>query len=607
MNATEIPVRKLNIDRSGMSHNLYELEEKIASAEAISFDFFDTLFVRSLLDPEDAFDILGKRFGINGFRSLRREAQTKAFRRMREAGRREITLAGIYDCFEKTSVSTEELIEAEYRLELALVHPNYELIDLFLDVAASGKPVVVTSDMYLPAEFFREALRQHNLPPVRMFISADRNATKRDCGELFDILADELELSRDQILHIGDNAISDIKQAKAKGLTTFHYAECRRPPKVQHAAPECSIACGLLRKHVDEIPLGSARELGFLYGGPAAVAFLNWITEQARRDKIDRILFLARDGYCLHRIAEAHAEDQLPPHDYFLGSRVAFTLAAMKESNFFHFLPFLLSGADELSVYEVFERIGISPPADSVLEKFGLGAGATVAGTRRELLEEFLYAHRWEILKVCRQNRRALFVYLNKLGVTPGTRVALVDVGWSGTTQDAFETAIESLVDLEVFGYYFCLADTPERLRRQQSRRMSALISSSSLSSELVARIYRNRAGVELFFSAPHQSVIGLAASSRGLVEAVEDCRKSDVDALSRINTDIAAGIERFACSFEALREQLQLKVSPIDLAMPLLEFVTNDGWKKHEVVRSVKNFDNWSRTRSGDKDLYGY
>lgn len=607
MNATETPVRNLNIDRWGMTHNLQELEEKIATAKAISFDFFDTLFVRSLLEPEDAFDILGKRFGINGFRSLRREAQAKAFRRMREAGQREITLAAIYDCFEKTNVSTDELIEAEYRLELALVHPNYELIDLFLGAVASGKPVAITSDMYLPTEFFREALRQHNLPAVHMFISSDRNATKRDCGELFDILADELELSPNQILHIGDNAVSDIKQAKAKGLTTFHYAECRRPPKMQHAAPECSISSGLLRKHVGEIPPGSARELGLLYGGPAAVAFLDWIAEQARRDKIDRILFLARDGYCLHRIAEAHVKDQLPPHDYFLGSRVAFTLAAITETNFIHFLPFLLSGADELSVYEVFERIGVTPPADTVMEKFGLGSDATVAGTRRERLQEFLYAYRWEILRVCRQNRRALFVYLNKLGITSGARVALVDVGWSGTTQDAFETAIESLIDLEVFGYYFCLADTPERLRRQQSRRMSALISSSSISSELVAQIYRNRAGVELFFSAPHQSVMGLAVSSHGVFGAVEDCRTCDLDALSQINTDIAAGMERFACSFEALRGQLQLLISPSDLAMPLLEFVTNDEWRKHEVVRSVKNFDNWALTRNRDKALYDY
>lgn len=607
MSATEIPVRKLNNGRSGRSHNLHGIEEKIASAEAISFDFFDTLFVRTLLDPEDVFDILGKRFGINNFRKLRREAQARAFRRMREAGRREITLEGIYDCFEKAGFSIEELIDAEYRLELALVHPNRELVDLFLDAVRSEKRVVITSDMYLPVEFFRESLRQHNLPAVPMFISADRNATKRDCGELFDVLVAELGLSPERILHVGDNVVSDIKQANAKGLATFHYTEHRRPPKRKHSSLECSIASGLLRKHGDQIPPGSARELGLLYGGPAAVAFLEWIAEQARQDKIDRVLFLARDGYCLHRIAQARADNRLPPHDYFLGSRVAFTLAAMTESNFLKFIPFLLSGAEELSVYEVFERIGVSPPASSLMEMFGLEANAAVTGTRRALLEEFLYINRWEILKICRKNRRALFVYLNKLGITPGTRVALVDVGWSGTTQDALETAVAGLMELEVFGYYFCLSDTPERLLRQESRRMSALISTSSISSQLVARTYLNRAAVELFFSAPHQSVIGLSLPSRGVVQPVEDCRKPDVDVLLHIKADIASGMEDFACSFEALRKQLKIPVSPIDLAMPLLEFITNDEWKKHKILQSVKNFDGWSLTRNRDKSLCDY
>lgn len=608
-----IAVQKL-ISDSGLDRffgqafpELLELEQKIANADAVSFDFFDTLFVRSLLNPEDVFDILGKRFGINDFRILRQAAQAEAFRRMHHAGLKEITLAGIYACFDQLAVPPEELMLAEYELELSLAHPNTELIELFLKTVASGKTVVLTSDMYLPVEFFNEAFQLHSLPPVPVFVSAASNATKRDKGELFDIVAAKLELVHGRILHIGDNLQSDVIQAKAKGLTTFHYQEYRRPPQLKHSAPEASLARGLLRKHVNEIEPNSYRELGFLYGGPAAVGFLDWVTVQARRDNIDRVLFLARDGYILERIAKSRTDNQLPPFNYFLGSRVAFTLAAMTDANFLEFLPFLVSGAEGLSPYELLERIGVPPPANKVMENLGLGADVIITHSRLEPLREFLYAYRWEILKVCRANRRALFAYLNALGIRPGNRIALVDVGWSGTTQDAFELAIQNMINIKVFGYYFCLADTQECLKRQQTRRMSALFSSSSISSSLVARIYQNRVAVEMFFSAPHPSVIGLASSYDGRIMATEDTRKAGADNLAQISADLVAGMESFACSYEKLREQVRLPTSPLDVAMPLIEFITKEDSSTHELLDSVKNFDGWSFTGNRNTLLIDY
>jgi len=586
---------------------LLELEQKITAAAAVSFDFFDTLFVRSLLAPEDVFDIIGRRFGINNFRSMRQAAQIEAFRRMHHVGLNEITLASIYACFDQLVVQPEELMQAEYELELSLIHPNAELIELFVKTVASGKPVVLSSDMYLPIEFFTEAFQLYGLALVPMFISSARNATKRDHGELYDIVAAELGLAHERILHVGDNLDSDVKQAKAKGLTTFYYREYRCPPKLHHYTPEASLARGLLRKHNIQIRADTYQELGFLYGGPAAVGFLDWITEQAQRDKIDRILFLARDGYILDRIARLRADSQLPRFDYFLGSRVAFTLATITEANFTEFLPFLLSGSEGLSPYELLERIGVSAPANKVMEDIGLGTNTTVTHSQFLHLQKFLHAYRWEILKICRRNRRSLLAYLKMLGIQQGNRVALIDIGWNGTTQGAFESAIQNLIDIDVFGYYFCLADTPERLKCQQTRRMSALISTPSISTELVARIYDNRVGIELFFSAPHQSVIGLATSPEGCVVAVEDSRITGSGNLSQISAGIAAGMECFAYSYQKLRKKIQLPTTSLNVVMPLIEFITKAGWSTHGLLSSIKNFDNWSYTRNKDTTLDDY
>ena len=107
-------------DRLYMNHS--ELLHCIDAAEVVSFDVFDTLFVRPLSDPEDAFDMLGERFGIAGFRRIRCDAQIEAFRQMHLAGRGEITLDDIYACMNglPAGVSAASLCQAEIELELAL-------------------------------------------------------------------------------------------------------------------------------------------------------------------------------------------------------------------------------------------------------------------------------------------------------------------------------------------------------------------------------------------------------------------------------------------------------------------------------------------------------
>jgi FMN phosphatase YigB (HAD superfamily) len=350
-----------------------ELRPLLENAAAISFDFFDTLFVRPLTNPEDAFDILAQRFAIPDFRQRRRAAQAEAFRRMQIAGRNEIRLDEIYACLMDAGRPSDELMRAEYALELALIEPNPEVIDLFRVLLHSGKPVVITSDMYFSADFFIQALQPYGLANVPLFISADRNATKRDRGELFDEVIAQLGLPARHILHIGDNLLADVTRPRQKGLMAFHYRDGREQLVKKTASLATSIGNGLLRTQARDIPLDSFAALGFLYGGAATVGFLEWIRERARLDGVDHVLFLSRDGYALDRIARAQAESGLPDFCYFLGSRTAYTLASITADNFIQSLPFLLSGAQGLAPCELLERIGVQPPSTLIMEEAGVG------------------------------------------------------------------------------------------------------------------------------------------------------------------------------------------------------------------------------------------
>jgi FMN phosphatase YigB (HAD superfamily) len=575
-----------------------ELRPLLENAAAISFDFFDTLFVRPLTNPEDAFDILAQRFAIPDFRQRRRAAQAEAFRRMQIAGRNEIRLDEIYACLMDAGRPSDELMRAEYALELALIEPNPEMIDLFRVLLHSGKPVVITSDMYFSADFFIQALQPYGLANVPLFISADRNATKRDRGELFDEVIAQLGLPARHILHIGDNLLADVTRPRQKGLMAFHYRDGREQLVKKTASLATSIGNGLLRTQARDIPLDSFAALGFLYGGAATVGFLEWIRERVRLDGVDHVLFLSRDGYALDRIARAQAESGLPDFCYFLGSRTAYTLASITADNFIQFLPFLLSGAQGLAPCELLERIGVQPPSTLIMEELGLGGEVRISSGLHPKLSSFLYAYRWEILKVCQQNRRALYCYLRQVGIAAGSRVALVDVGWSGTTQEAFELAVRPLMDIQVFGYYFCLADTPERFRREKTQCMAAMVNSDVASAATVARIYENRVAVELFFSAPHHSVIGLRLGQNG-VEPVLDAGRGNANDLPAIAKEVAQGIEAFAEHYGALHKRLGLQSSPVQTASPLIEYVTEEPERIRQLLAQVKSFDAWGSSRN--------
>jgi FMN phosphatase YigB (HAD superfamily) len=583
-----------------------ELDRLSESASAISFDFFDTLFVRPLADPEDAFDILGHQFAIPDFRTLRRAAQTEAFRRMQAAGRKEITLEDIYACFSETDTPAEVLMRAEYALELELLEPNPEMFELFCQLLDAGKPVVITSDMYLPSEFFIEALRPHGYAHVPLFVSADCNATKRDTGELFDIVAAKLGVSASDILHVGDNRLSDVVRPREKGLMAFHYRPDRELELKKKASLSTSIGYGLLRTRARDIQPGSYAELGFVYGGSATLGFLHWMRKRVRADGIDHVLFLSRDGYALERIAKKQWGSESPDFCYFLGSRTAFMLAAIKADNFGQFLPFLMSGADGLAPCELLDRIGVQPPSPQIMADLGLGNEVRVTPALHKKVASFLYAYRWEILKVCQRNRRALYNYLKQLGISAGSRVALVDVGWNGTTQEAFEQAVRPFMNLEIFGYYFCLADTQERLRREQTQRMSAMVSTDTTSAATVASLYANRVAVELFFSAPHHSVIGLKIGPKG-VEPVLDAGRGETDNLQQIAEEISHGIEAFAEQYDALQQRLNVSISPLQVAWPLIELITEEQGDAHQLLRQVKNFDAWGSSRNHELALADY
>ena len=595
-----------NLDIESVFVNV-DLEGLLEGVRVISFDFFDTLFLRKIYKPEDVFDLIAKVHDINNFSEIRVKAQKEAFVRMNKLNRKEISIDDIYSCFPK-SLPVLDLKETELRFESALLTPNPDLFPWFLELVKNPRfNVVITSDMYLDKDFFNAVLEPHLDQSVDLFISCDEQATKRDSGELFTILVDKLDVLPEQVLHIGDNYDSDYIKARDKKLKSYHYAYQNQhvlPPVTQSThQPNLgrSFIKGLFLVDRPKSDFLTPWQAGFIYGGTANLGFLRWVTEQTNHDNIDLILFLSRDGFTAYKMSEEGLLHSEIPFNYFVGSRTAFTLAAITPDNFVHYLDFLVSGSYGLKVEEVFERIGVAPPPRKLLIDIGFAEDFTITESSLPDVKTLFYAMRKEILKIADENRRALYLYILNVGIKSGNRIALVDVGWSGSSQESFESALTQMIDVEVYGYYFCLAENNEKIRRQESGMiMKSLFNINTLPAKTLQEVYQNREIIELFFSAPEDTVIGYNLKADFSVLDVRDQGRGATAAnTNSVVLDILNGSLEFSRKCAELESSLGIELNFQELSYELIEFAISSRSDDLFTSNGIRNFDAWGSSSS--------
>ncbi|MGV1896711.1 HAD-IA family hydrolase [Agrobacterium vitis] len=567
--------------------------------DAVTFDFFDTLFVRPLRDPEDLFEGIGQKFKIEDFRALRQNAQRLGFEKMHSENRKEILFDDIYSCFDLPALIKQKVKDFEIEMEETLLHPNKEVID-FYNFCRKTKKVAVISDMYLSKGFFEKILSRHELEFDEIFVSSELNATKRDSGEIFSLAARSLGVEPNRILHIGDSLKSDVERAAEKSLHTFHYVELRDEPKSPAKFSE-SLAFSLYRTEKVDLS-NNFEEVGFKYGGPALSAFVSFLELETKRDQIDILLFVSRDGYILNELSADLFESNSIQANYFKGSRTSFNMSAITVDNFTDFLAFLVSGCFGLSAHEVLARIDVECPSPEVLKDIGLGDDVIITEENLDKLLDFLVSYKWTIINRAAENRKALFSYLLSLGVKQGSKIGLVDVGWSGTTLEAFSRALTGLFDVELTGYFLCLVDTPERVERSKLLRMKSLLNSETIEQSKIRSIYENRVIAELMFTAPHASVIGYSYNySKKDVDFVLDNGRSLTEVQNIASPYLMRGMTLFHKKYRELHQKLGVQISPIEAIQPFVDYLSGASREQLSQFQNVKNFDAWGSSKNFD------
>ncbi|QKE65043.1 hypothetical protein HNE05_17350 [Aquipseudomonas campi] len=565
---------------------------------AVSFDVFDTLFLRVLHEPEALFDLLGLKLQINDFRQQRIAAQRLGFQRMHNDGRNEIHLGDIYSSMPSTLSSLAEHGAWEQRLEQLVLRVNPEVLALLEEARVAGKSIALTSDMYLPESFFRALVERAGLNIEHFLISSACNSTKRDNGELFIQLQQRLGVQPADILHVGDNPLGDVQRAQEKGLRCLHYQAPAFVGPGDTLDALSSIRLGLSRYGAYFPEKSCWWQLGWQFGGPILQEFLHWIQQQARLDQVDRILFVSRDGYLMHQLHQSSPGKHLDAY-YLRGSRVSFTLAGLTEQNFLKHVTFLMSGANNITLEDLFSRIGLDLPDEQVLEDLGLSNATLLTKNSYERVQQFLIAMRPSLLKSAQQTRKGLYRHLLDLGIRDGMRIAFVDVGWSGTTQQAFQTACEGMFALDLTGYYLGLSEHSSKLASHKKIKLRAFTENTGASHAQSQALYRNRAVAELFFSAPHPTTIGYRLPSNEPLEFIED-RERGVDYnIATIVEEINQGISDFVIHSEQLYKDIDQAVTYSGALDNLLQLLDNPSQEQVRLIGEIYNWDAWASSEN--------
>ena len=319
---------------------------KIYDFEYVSFDIFDTLLFRTVLSPEDVFDIVQYIYNKKHDNKIRnfKETRIRYEIKLRNSDKnREITLEKIYNSLPYTEEIKKELCYLEKHTEINSCIPNTPMLELMQKCSECNKKIIIVSDMYLDRDTIEKMLRKIGITcRYRLFLSSEEGVTKKS-GRLFPKVIDILGVKSSDIIHFGDNEYSDIKMAEKAGIKAETRLICTKDIDLYQRRNNT-----IKYKHLDAIFKNEYRgedvseyRIGYTVVGPLLYAFCDWLHEQKTRNNYEKVFFVSREGYLIQKIYKEMFPDDTTQYIYLNKNLLRFPLlnAECSMTNLINTLP----------------------------------------------------------------------------------------------------------------------------------------------------------------------------------------------------------------------------------------------------------------------------
>ena len=442
--------------------------EDVNKYKYISVDLFDTLIFRSVSEPSYIFSMVEYEYNnihtnekINHYREVRLEAERVARRDCTDS---DVTLELIYSKIPYEYTVREELKKIEEKIEIKNCVPNKPMVDFISQCHKNGKIIIVTTDMYLPITCIQKILHKIEIIPNYVFISGELGQTKR-AGTLFGYILDTLGVSENEIIHIGDNLESDIRNAKQYGIES-------REPIVYPIWSDYSLKNNRYSLGINQMEtvitnyyrnMREESELRIGYGviGPVIYEFCRWIHDKKNELDIDKLCFVAREGYFIEQCYKTLYPQDEPIIKYISLNKNLIRIPMLKVYQGIEEIIESLPPKREYLWKQIFSCFGITEIASVVeyirTKKYIFDNEGRVS--RRELLN-----HRYDEILMCikeytqqkaEEQTEILIEYLKQNGFL-GKKTALINNSINGVAQRQLTKIIErERVDIKLIGLQF--------------------------------------------------------------------------------------------------------------------------------------------------------
>ncbi len=427
--------------------------------DVVSFDIFDTLIFRPFSEPTDVFFMIGEKLKFLDFKRIRTEQEFLARRdKVSAGGSNEVTLDDIWRRMEsETGIPAGEGMQTELDTEKDFCFANPFMKEVYDEVKAAGKTIIMTSDIYLPSGFLRELLEENGFTDFdRIYVSCEHDCSKSD-GKLY------LKIKEDyigrRIIHVGDNKISDVDRAVEAEIDAKYYPNTDREAFNCRPYDMSPIIGGAYRGVVNKRLYSGLKkysmeyEYGYIYGGLFVLGYCNFIHRYYTENNTDKLLFLARDGDILKQVYE-----KLFPQDnisYLLWSRAAGTKLMIGQNRYDYFKRYIYNKVNQsITVESILESMELK----FMLEKkewkrLGIKPDDKLTHRNSGILKEFLNEHFDEIEEAYESQAEGAKRYISN-ELKDCKKACVIDIGWAGSGAIALSQLCEKEwnIDCDITG-----------------------------------------------------------------------------------------------------------------------------------------------------------
>ncbi len=287
--------------------SIKEMIESIKDYQYVSFDVFDTLIFRTVSSPDKIFDLAileyQDKYGdyIETFKIKRQYAEHLS----RKYYSREVSIDEIYEFLEFNDEVTNRFKQIEKSIEVKNCVPNPPMISVLNECKKRGQKIVITSDMYLTSDVFKDIFLKIGIAYDYLFISGEIRKTKWQ-GTIFPYLLNQLNIDCSQIVHVGDNTHSDILMPRKYDIHSLVGLQ-KETIKCESYCLKSSVVSDQLVQLYRNAILGLGEvtpefRVGYNVIGPFLFSFCKWIHSKKEENKIDILFFVAREGFLIKKI-----------------------------------------------------------------------------------------------------------------------------------------------------------------------------------------------------------------------------------------------------------------------------------------------------------------